>query len=706
MQAPLSSTAIMQAATTRALQESEESLNAIFDAGPDAMLISNNEGIIVLASRQVEPILGYKPKELLGQSIELLVPDAYRQEHAEHRNQYIASPTTRLMGQRREITARHKDGNECTVEIGLSQISSAIGVFVASSIRDIRDRKSAEDAVRAHAEKLRYLYELSPLGIVLTDMEGRYLEFNQAFEKICGYSAGELRALDYWQLTPRKYEDAEKKILDDLACTGHYGPYEKEYVRKDGTVVPLRLNGAQVAASNGEKFIWSIVEDISSRKQSEDKIRELAFFDHLTGLPNRALLHDLLRRAISSSQRSEMFGALLLIDLDNFKTINDTRGHTVGDQVLTKVAELLKKSVRNDDIVARLGGDEFVVVLVHLDSEINDAAGSVKEIAEKILDVLDHRIQLGNSSFQCTASIGASLFRGAETTQEDLIKQADLAMYRAKAMGRNTISFFDPTMEAAVLARATLEQELRIALDENQFTLYYQPQISKTKEVIGVEALIRWLHPNRGLVAPDGFIEVAEETGLILSMGHWVLHTACLQLSRWAKMPEFEDLTLAVNVSAHQFGQADFATQVQAILLTTGANPYRLKLELTESVLMVNAKEIAAKMSSLKSLGVGFSLDDFGTGYSSLSYLKLLPIDQLKIDRSFVRDVLLDPNDAAIARTIIALAHSLQLSVIAEGVETQDQQKFLDTAECDSYQGYLFSKPLPIDEFEKFHSDA
>lgn len=685
-----------------ALQESEECLHAIFDASPDAMLISDANGTILLASRQVELLLGYAPAELLGQSIELLMPTRFRADHPGLREDYLTDPSTRLMGHSRVIQALRKDGSECEVEIGLSQVHTSAGTFIASSVRDITQRIVIEESARELGDKLRHLFDLSPLGIALTDMQGRLLEFNHAFQDICGYSESELKELDYWALTPTRFALDEARQLEQLEHNGRYGPYEKEYVRKDGSTIPVRLNGVLMTGHTGARYIWSIVENISGQKKAEEQIRRLAFYDQLTGLPNRVLLLSRLRSAIHDSERSSMHGALLLIDLDNFKAVNDTRGHGTGDLLLTKVAEILGRCAREGDTVARLGGDEFVLVLCNLETERDGAANQALSVARKVLESLRRPVELGTESCQCTASIGATLFAKGLPPCAEVLKQADLAMYEAKAAGRDTVCLFDPAMEATMLARAELESALGIALEKKQFELHYQPQIDARAQLVGAEALLRWRHPGRGLVEPGEFIPVAEETGLILPLGLWVLEQACAQLARWATMPHMAHLSIAVNVSVHQFSHGAFVAQVRSVLDSTGANPHRLKLELTESVVMHSVAEVARKMAALQTLGVRFALDDFGTGYSSLAYLKSLPLDQLKIDRSFVRDVLVDHNDAAIIRATIALARSLQLDVIAEGVETYEQEQFLTAAGCMSFQGFLYSRPLAEADFELF----
>lgn len=447
-------------------------------------------------------------------------------------------------------------------------------------------------------------------------------------------------------------------------------------------------------------FYWIWVQ-MQRQKKNESKINELAFFDALTRLPNRTLLMDRLRQSMAAGARHGVYGAVLFIDLDHFKVLNDTLGHDKGDMLLQEMAQRLRQCVRKSDTVARLGGDEFVVVLQELHANRSDAAAQTELISEKIRSTLNQTIQLGQLEYRSSASIGATLFVGNQTPIDDLLRQADLAMYQAKEGGRNALRFFDPSMQTLVMERARLAEELRLAIAEQQFVLHYQPQVDHEGRIVGAEALVRWQHPVRGMVPPASFIPMTEETGMILPLGTWVLETACQQLRAWQADPLLAPLSIAVNVSVQQFRKADFVDTVLAVIERTGANPVRLKLELTESLLVDNVEGIVKKMHDLKTHGICFSLDDFGTGYSSLSYLKRLPLDQLKIDQSFVRDVLIDPNDAAIAKTVVALAHSLELGVIAEGVETAAQRDFLANAGCHSYQGYFFSRPVPVERFEQ-----
>ena len=442
------------------------------------------------------------------------------------------------------------------------------------------------------------------------------------------------------------------------------------------------------------------VIDISTSKAASDEIKMLAFYDSLTLLPNRRMLTERLTQALAASERSGRMGAILFLDIDHFKNINDTLGHDVGDVFLKEVAQRLTHCVRAVDTVARLGGDEYVVLLEGLHNEAMIAASEVETCALKILDTLSQIYHLGAHQYHSTVSIGAVLFNGSNSSIDDLLKHADIAMYEAKNSGRNTLRFFDPEMQYAITARTELERELRAAVKEQQFRLFYQMQVDRNSQVLGAEVLIRWQHPQRGLILPAKFIPTAEETGLILEIGQLVLDIACAQLKAWEQDPKMNRLRLSVNVSAKQFHQPNFLQQVESMIARHLIDPSLLNLELTESMLLGDTEDTITCMNHFKKLGVNFELDDFGTGYSSLQYLKKLPLYQLKIDRSFVRDITKDANDRALVATIITLAHSLGLKVIAEGVETAEQLQFLQDNHCDHYQGYYFSQPLPIEEFE------
>ncbi|WP_332853548.1 putative bifunctional diguanylate cyclase/phosphodiesterase [Duganella sp. S19_KUP01_CR8] len=534
-------------------------------------------------------------------------------------------------------------------------------------------------------------------GMMVTDARGRIVRVNQAFVRITGYSSEEVlgqtpRLLSSGRHVPDFYTVMWAAIARD-------GIWEGEIWnrRKNGEVYPEHLSITAVRDDDGEITNYvAALTDITLSKAANDEIRSLAFYDPLTRLPNRRLLLDRLRQVLAASGQHDRYCALMFIDLDNFKTLNDTLGHNVGDLLLSQVAERLQSSLRKGDTVARLGGDEFVVLVEGLSSGALEAAAEVESLGAKMLTALNRPYELGTHHCRSTPSIGVTLFHKGEPPQpDDLLMQADIAMYQAKQAGRNGMRFFDRQMQDRISERAQMENDLRHAIECHQFALYYQVQVDQHGTARGAEALIRWIRGDGTMVSPASFIPLAEETGLVLSIGHWVLETACAQLAAWQSVPQMAHLVLAINVSAQQFHQPDFGKEVRSALDRHGVDPRLLKLELTEGVLLEKIEETVACMQALKAIGVRFSLDDFGTGYSSLQYLKRLPLSQLKIDQSFVRDLVSDSSDQVIVRTIIAMARSLQLDVIAEGVETQAQRALLEELGCRRYQGYLYSRPVP-----------
>lgn len=573
-----------------------------------------------------------------------------------------------------------------------------LDILVESFNHFLADRKKAAEQLLIAATAFE-----SQEAMMVTDTNGIVLRINKAFAETTGYSPEEIVGQTPRLLRSGRHDEAfYRQMWESINLTGAWqGEIWDRHKSGNQYLKWLTISAVRNAEGGITHYIGTHY-DLTERKKAEERINALAFYDQLTNLPNRILLVEHLNRSMAASLRSGSHGALLFIDLDNFKTLNDTQGHEMGDLLLKQVADRLKQCVRGEDTVARQGGDEFVVLLSDLGTSEPEAASTAESIAEKILEQLNLPYQIGHFSHHSTASIGVTLFSGNQSSVDDLMKQADLAMYRAKGAGRNIVRFFDPAMEAIVKVRAELEDDLRQAIDKKQFLLHYQPQVVDDGRITGAEVLVRWQHPLRGMISPADFIPLAEDTDLILPLGQWVLETACRKLALWSTRPETAALNIAVNVSAKQFRQPGFVDQVLAAVKQSSADPRRLKLELTESLLVDNVEEIIEKMHRLKAKGIGFSLDDFGTGYSSLSYLKRLPLDQLKIDQSFVRDVLSDPNDAAIAKTIVTLGQSLGLAVIAEGVETRAQRDFLANAGCYAYQGYYFSKPLAEDMFDKF----
>ena len=533
-------------------------------------------------------------------------------------------------------------------------------------------------------------------GYWVLNARGEFVDVNAAYCRMVGYTRKQILSMHIADFEAVATRDGIRKQIERILLNGQER-FETRHKKRNGGWVELEITVTAVA----KQQVIVYLRDISERKKAAIEINQLALYDPLTGLPNRRLLQDRTEQVLLNSSRSKHHGALLFIDLDHFKTLNDTLGHAKGDDLLRQVARRLSSCVREGDTVARFGGDEFVVVLARLSIDAGEAAAEVKSIAIKILNLLARTFQLGDIDHTTTASIGISLFSNNELSLEDVLKQADLAMYKSKAAGRNGLHFFDPAMQVAIEARMALESDLRSALREQQLVLHYQPQTTRDRRISGAEALVRWQHPKLGLVLPNQFIPLAEESGIILLLGQWVLEAACRQLVQWAAAARTADLVVSVNVSVRQLQQPDFVEQVLSALLRTGANPRRLKLELTESVLVSNIEDVIAKMTALKDHGVSFALDDFGTGYSSLAYLSRLPIDQLKIDRSFVSQMVSSENAESICVAVISLARSLNLTVVAEGVETEAQFHLLTRVhQCEYVQGYLLGRPCPVAAFD------
>ena len=686
---------------TRELRESEEKFRAIADCTVNWEVWWGPDGKPRWINPSVKEYTGYTVDECMAMS-DFAGTLIYVEDLPRVSSEFLKG-LQGLRGDNLEFRCVRKDGSLVWLSVSWVPIRDSKGVLAGfrTSGRDITDRKQVESELRIAAVAFDSLQSM-----MVTDASSKILRVNSAFIECTGYTAEEVVGKNPRMLGSGRHDAAFfREMWDTIQRDGGWQG-EIWDRRKNGDIYPKWLTISAVTGDDGVVSHYvSTHHDITQRKIAEERIKELAFFDALTRLPNRTLLIDRLKQAMSVSARSVSCGALLFVDLDRFKTLNDTLGHDKGDLLLQQVAQRLAATIREGDTVARVGGDEFVVVLGGLSESRQGAMRQTEVVGAKILAVLGCSYQLDDTEYRSTASIGATVFRGHQTSIDELLKQADLAMYKSKETGRNALCFFDPAMQTVVVERAAMEVDLRKAIESDQFVLHYQAQVlGDGDHITGAEALVRWHHPERGIVPPTDFISLTEETGIILALGHWVLETACTQLALWATQPEMADLTLAVNVSAQQFRELDFVDTVLTIIARTGANPHKLKLELTESLLVDNVEDIIQKMGELKARGVVFALDDFGIGYSSLSYLKRLPLDQLKIDQSFVRDVLIDPNDAAIAKTIVALAKSLGLGVIAEGVETEAQRDFLASAGCHAYQGHYFCRPLPIREFDEFVS--
>jgi diguanylate cyclase (GGDEF)-like protein/PAS domain S-box-containing protein len=680
-------------AATQKLSLSETKLQAIIDAEPECIKTVDAQGRLMHMNRAgLAMIEADSLEEVLGQPVINLIAPEYQTAFAQLHQQVLAGGTGQMAFEVQGL----KGGRRWleTHAVPLQHQGQTVHLAVT---RDINEQKHAEQELRIAATAFE-----SQQGMLVTDAKRVILRVNQAFTHITGYSATEAVCQTPQILKSGRHDSAYYAAMaKSLESTGFWMG-EIWNRRKNGEVYPQWLNISAVknAAGLTTHFV-GIFSDITDQVAARAQIDTLAFYDPLTQLPNRRLLLDRLDQALHASTRHTRKSALLYVDLDNFKTLNDTLGHHQGDLLLTQVAQRLKACVREGDTVARLGSDEFLVMLEGLDEETLEAANQSEAVGVKVLAALAQEYSLASSVHHSTTSIGITLFGGEQQeSNEEPLKRAELAMFQAKAAGRNALRFFDAQMQAQVSAHAALEADLRLALPAHQLLLHYQSQVVGVNRAMarttGVEALLRWQHPVRGMVSPGEFIPLAEDTGLILPIGQWVLETACAQLAAWASDPALSHLTMAVNVSARQFSQPDFVDRVLTTLARTSANPKMLKLELTESMLVNDVENIIAKMTALKAHGVAFSLDDFGTGYSSLAYLKRLPLNQLKIDQGFVRNIVTDPNDAAIAKMVVVLAESMGLSVIAEGVELQAQADLLSHLGCHAYQGYLFSRPLTL----------
>jgi len=565
---------------------------------------------------------------------------------------------------------------------------------------EITERNQIEKSLVESESRLYSIFDAAQDGILLTDVESKiFTDANPAICKMLGYTRKQLMKLGVADIHPKANLSEIYNIFERKACGEFIDAHNLPVLRKDGTLFYADINTAFLMI-HGRSYLAGFFRDITERMAAAEEIKNLAFYDPLTKLANRRLLIDRLNHAIATSTRTGKNGALLFLDMDHFKVLNDTQGHELGDLLLQQVGKRLLTCVREGDTVARIGGDEFVVMLEELSEQTIMAGSQAKLIGNKILEALALPFVLNKYEYRNTTSIGATLFNTHFQTAEELLKQADIAMYHSKRSGRNSLHFFDPKMQVNINARAILERNLRHALDKKQFRLYYQPQVSEDGHIHGAESLVRWVHPEYGLTLPASFIPLAEENGIIIPIGQWILETACAQLQAWQQVKALKQLTLAVNVSAKQFHQLSFVNQIKKLIQDYSINPALLKLELTESLLIEDIDWVIDTMSDLNEIGIQFSLDDFGTGYSSLQYLKRLPLNQLKIDKSFILDIATESGDEAIVSTIIVMARNMGIDVIAEGVETEQQRQCLLERGCKNFQGYLFGQPKPIDQFE------
>jgi len=681
--------------TSRELLVEKAQMRTIFDSSPDAMALKDRKGVYLNCNAGAETLLGIPREKIIGHTDDEMFADkefvAFVREHDEDalRSGEVQMYTTQILT--RTGTARDLEVIKVPIRATDDEIAGVLAVA-----RDITERRRAEHELRIAAVAFE-----SQDGMIITDAQGVIERTNEAFTRISGFTASESvgrtpKFLRSGQHDPRFYEE----MWTALASKGYWAG-EITNRHRDGRLFTARLSITAVADALGRTVHYvANLQDISAEKQARELADHLKLFDHLTDLPNRTLLEDRMRHALENSAARQEFGAVVMLDLDFFQKVNDSLGHTLGDQLLIEVARRTRSAARDCDTLCRFSGDSFVLMLENLGPDQHAAATCAQAIADAIRLAIAEPMVLDGRRLICTVSIGVTLFLGHKTLPDALLRQVELAMYKSKKSGRNAVRFFEDAMQSELDARNWMEDELREAISKNQLALYYQVQVDAQARPIGAEALIRWIHPERGLIPPVAFIPLAEETGLIELVGAWVIATACQQLALWARQDDMRHLTLAVNVSSRQFKSERFVEDIQDELKRTGASASKLKLEVTESLAIDDFDASIAKLQTLKASGFLISLDDFGTGNSSLNYLTKLPLTQLKIDKSFVDELPSSHRDAMVAQTIIAMGRGLELDVIAEGVETQAQHEFLAAHGCHAFQGYLFGKPQPVHEFE------
>lgn len=687
------------------VKESEKHFATLFNLSPNVVLLTRYEdGLICNANRHFEVTFGWSMDECVGRTtldIGLWLDPLQRQMALDRT--FASDEPASLESQWCARDGRFHDGTLYTQKIELSD-----GLYLLSTFIDNTEHKRAQQALKASEEKFARAFHSSPDAIIITEKAtGIYIEVNDGFSRLSGYSASDVIGRTVFEFVIMADISQRARLIQEIEDHGRVRNRELLGRNKNGELITVDVS-IDPLTLNDTACLLITARDISQLKNAQAQIQHLAYHDSLTNLPNRALLMDRLSQQIALLKRHDLRGALLFLDLDHFKHINDSLGHPVGDSVLKIITARLEASVRLEDTVARLGGDEFVVLISGLEGTRDEVIEQVGTLADTLRGLLAEPMFLDGHRLQVTPSIGVALIPDHGSTPADLLKRADIALYRAKDSGRNATQMFHSTMQKAASERLRLENDLRQALGRGEFSLSYQPQVdTRGNRIVGAEALLRWKHPSLGNLPPNRFIQVMEESGMILEIGNWILEEACKTGSALLQkgLIDGDDFSLCVNISPRQFRQADFVERVERYLRTYGLPNRLLKLEITEGIVIKNLEETIAKMLELKQLGISFAMDDFGTGYSSLTYLKRLPVDALKIDQSFVRDATTDPNDAEIVRAIIAMAASLNLAIIAEGVEKQEQLDFLTQLDCHFYQGFLFSEPLSVEGFEALLRD-
>lgn len=689
----------------QSLAASEAKFSSLFQASPDPIALTTlPDGVALEVNTSFSQTFGWQPDEVIGRKM----TDINLWADVNQRTA-LYEKLLREQSLHNEVADYlDKQGRVITCVVSSRPLQLNNQHYILTTFRDINERQKAQAELQASQEKFSLAFHSSPDAITITERDsGKYIEVNEGFSRLTGYRSDEVIGRSAKDLNVWADLSERERMVQQLLRDGHVYHLEMHGKHRDGTIKLVEVSVEPIELNNTPCLLLT-ARDISELKNAQAQVQHLAYHDSLTNLPNRALLLDRLTQQISLLKRHELRGALLFIDLDHFKHINDSLGHPVGDAVLKLVTARLEASVRLEDTVARLGGDEFVVLISGLEGKRSAVVSQVRAVAEKLRHILAEPMKLDGHQLQVTPSIGIALIPDHGDTPSDLLKRADIALYRAKDSGRNTIQLFRNTMQKAASERLRMENDLRLALARGEFELYFQPQVdARNNQIIGAEALLRWMHPTLGAQSPALFIHILEESGLILEVGGWVLAEAChasAQLLRQG-LVDATQFSLCVNISPRQFRQHDFVERVESSLASSQLPASMLKLEITEGIVIQNIDDTIAKMNRLKRLGVSFAMDDFGTGYSSLTYLKRLPVDVLKIDQSFVRDATQDANDAEIIRAIVAMARSLGLGIIAEGVEQLDQLAFLQQQDCHHYQGYLFSKPVPLQQFHQLLQD-
>ncbi|MEB3843890.1 PAS domain S-box protein [Pseudomonas guariconensis] len=688
------------------LSASEEKFASLFQVSPDPICVTRQDnGQFIEINRAFTQTFGWSAEQVIGRTAEQIGLWAESAKRAQRIEQVIRERALSNVA----VVVNHHNGSSLTCVISSCQITVDNQPCSVTTLRDITQQQRAEAALKASEEKFAKAFHSSPDAITLTERStGLYLEVNDGFCRLTGYSSAEVIGRTVYEIGIWADDKQRAALLTELRERGRVHHREMLGRNKRGDILTVEVSVEPLSLNEADCLLLT-ARDVSQLKNAQAQIRHLAYHDPLTNLPNRALLMDRLSQQIALLKRHNLRGALLFLDLDHFKHINDSLGHPVGDTVLKIITARLEASVRLEDTVARLGGDEFVVLLSGLEGSRDQVEAKVRDLADTLRELLAEPMSLDGQRLQVTPSIGVALIPDHGATPADLLKRADIALYRAKDSGRNTTQLFHTSMQKAASERLRMETDLRLALARGELALHFQPQVdARDNRIVGAEVLLRWHHPQLGQQPPSQFIQVLEESGLILEVGSWILDEACDACARMLEdgLIDANDFSLCVNISPRQFRQNDFVERVLRSLDDYRLPRRMLKLEITEGIVIQNLEDTISKMRELKRYGVSFAMDDFGTGYSSLTYLKRLPVDALKIDQTFVRDAPIDPNDAEIVRAIVAMARSLDLAVIAEGVEQSDQLEFLERQGCYLYQGYLHSRPLPLPEFRQMLMEA